>query len=61
MGPGSFKSAAFPILIVLVLAFFASRLIANSNEAPKTDQFPSPSSTAEGTDGGRSARRTTQS
>ena len=31
-----FKSAAFPILIVLVLAFFASRLIANSNEAPKT-------------------------
>ena len=30
-----FKSAAFPILIVIVLAFFASKLIAGSNEAPK--------------------------
>jgi cell division protease FtsH len=31
-----FKSAAFPILIVIVLAFFASKLISNSDEAPKT-------------------------
>ena len=29
------KSAAFPILIVIVLAFFASKLIAGSDEAPK--------------------------
>src|SRR5215210_6525727 len=29
-----FKSAAFPILIVIVLAFFASKLIANSDRAP---------------------------
>ena len=28
-----FKSAAFPILIVIVLAFFASKLISNSDEA----------------------------
>jgi cell division protease FtsH len=36
-----FKSAAFPILIVIVLAFFASKLIQSGNEAPKTtyDQF----------------------
>src|SRR4051812_30184721 len=36
-----FKSAAFPILIVIVLAFFASKLIQNSNAAPQTtyDQF----------------------
>ena len=26
-----FKSAAFPILIVIVLAFFASKLIQNGN------------------------------
>ena len=32
-----FKSAAFPILIVIVLAFFASRLISSSDRAePKT-------------------------
>src|SRR5215207_9288494 len=31
-----FKSAAFPILIVIVLAFFASKLIQQGNEAPKT-------------------------
>jgi cell division protease FtsH len=31
-----FKSAAFPILIVIVLAFFASKLISNSDEAPAT-------------------------
>jgi cell division protease FtsH len=31
-----FKSAAFPILIVIVLAFFASKLISRSDEAPKT-------------------------
>jgi cell division protease FtsH len=31
-----FKSAAFPILIVIVLAFFASKLIANNNEAEPT-------------------------
>ena len=31
-----FKSAAFPILIVIVLAFFASKLIQSGNEAPKT-------------------------
>jgi cell division protease FtsH len=31
-----FKSAAFPILIVIVLAFFASKLIANSDQAPAT-------------------------
>ena len=30
-----FKSAAFPILIVIVLAFFASKLIANSDQAPQ--------------------------
>jgi cell division protease FtsH len=30
-----FKSAAFPILIVVVLAFFAQKLIGNSNHAPK--------------------------
>src|SRR4051812_9174861 len=29
-----FKSAAFPILIVIVLAFFASKLIARSDQAP---------------------------
>ena len=29
-----FKSAAFPILIVIVLAFFASKLIANADQAP---------------------------
>jgi cell division protease FtsH len=29
-----FKSAAFPILIVIVLAFFASKLISRSDEAP---------------------------
>ena len=36
-----FKSAAFPILIVIVLAFFASKLIQEGNEAPPTkfDQF----------------------
>ena len=32
-----FKSAAFPILIVIVLAFFASKLIQQGNEAPRTD------------------------
>jgi cell division protease FtsH len=31
-----FKSAAFPILIVIVLAFFASKLIQSGNEAPRT-------------------------
>ncbi|HEX6020550.1 MAG TPA: ATP-dependent metallopeptidase FtsH/Yme1/Tma family protein, partial [Solirubrobacter sp.] len=31
-----FKSAAFPILIVIVLAFFASKLIQSGNEAEKT-------------------------
>ena len=32
-----FKSAAFPIIIVIVLAFFASRLISGSERAePKT-------------------------
>src|SRR5215216_3041055 len=31
-----FKSAAFPILIVIVLAFFASKLISRSDEAPVT-------------------------
>src|SRR5919106_1402375 len=31
-----FKSAAFPILIVIVLAFFASKLIAKSDQAPPT-------------------------
>ncbi|WP_028064738.1 ATP-dependent zinc metalloprotease FtsH [Solirubrobacter soli] len=31
-----FKSAAFPILIVIVLAFFASKLIQNGNQAPAT-------------------------
>ncbi len=30
-----FKSAAFPILIVVVLAFFAQKLIGNSTHAPK--------------------------
>jgi cell division protease FtsH len=30
-----FKSAAFPILIVIVLAFFAQKLIGSSNHAPK--------------------------
>src|SRR3712207_654602 len=36
-----FKSAAFPILIVIVLAFFASRLISNNNQAdaPKFSGF----------------------
>ncbi|HEX8123018.1 MAG TPA: ATP-dependent zinc metalloprotease FtsH [Solirubrobacteraceae bacterium] len=34
-----FKSAAFPILIVVVLAFFAQRLI-SPNDAPKTPDFP---------------------
>ncbi|MEA2136008.1 MAG: cell division protease FtsH, partial [Solirubrobacteraceae bacterium] len=29
-----FKSALFPILIVVVLAFFASKLISRSNQAP---------------------------
>src|SRR3954453_17278057 len=32
-----FKSAAFPIIIVIVLAFFASKLISNNNRAEKTD------------------------
>src|SRR5215210_5162339 len=31
-----FKSAAFPILIVIVLAFFASKLISNQDQAPAT-------------------------
>src|SRR3712207_5889121 len=31
-----FKSAAFPILIVIVLAFFASKLIQRSDQAPPT-------------------------
>jgi cell division protease FtsH len=31
-----FKSAAFPIIIVIVLAFFASKLISRSDQAPKT-------------------------
>src|ERR1700744_1409138 len=31
-----FKSAAFPILIVIVLAFFASKLIAHGNQAQPT-------------------------
>jgi cell division protease FtsH len=31
-----FKSAAFPILIVIVLAFFASKLVANGDQAPAT-------------------------
>src|SRR3712207_3458789 len=30
-----FKSAAFPILIVIVLAFFASKLISDSGESTK--------------------------
>src|SRR4051812_16244424 len=30
-----FKSAAFPILIVIVLAFFASKLISASDQPPK--------------------------
>src|SRR5437588_835428 len=30
-----FKSAAFPILIVVVLAFFAQKLIGNSSHGPK--------------------------
>ncbi len=34
-----FKSAAFPILIVIVLAFFASRLISDSNKS-ETPNFP---------------------
>jgi cell division protease FtsH len=34
-----FKSAAFPILIVVVLAFFAQRLI-SPNDEPKTPDFP---------------------
>ena len=34
-----FKSAAFPILIVVVLAFFAQRLISPNDEAPTPD-FP---------------------
>jgi cell division protease FtsH len=32
-----FKSAAFPILIVIVLAFFASKLIQSGNQAPATN------------------------
>src|ERR1700759_524114 len=32
-----FKSAAFPILIVIVLAFFASKLISRADSAPATD------------------------
>ncbi|MEJ7892496.1 MAG: ATP-dependent zinc metalloprotease FtsH [Solirubrobacteraceae bacterium] len=32
-----FKSAAFPILIVIVLAFFASKLISNSSQDDKPD------------------------
>ena len=34
-----FKSAAFPILIVVVLAFFAQRLI-SPNDEPKTPDLP---------------------
>src|SRR5215217_4792814 len=36
-----FKSAAFPILIVIVLAFFASRLISSNDrtDAPKFSTF----------------------
>ncbi|MBV8712761.1 MAG: cell division protein FtsH, partial [Solirubrobacterales bacterium] len=30
-----FKSAAFPILIVVVLAFFAQKLIGSSHSGPK--------------------------
>ena len=32
-----FKSAAFPIIIVIVLAFFASKLISQKDRAEKTD------------------------
>ena len=32
-----FKSAAFPILIVIVLAFFASKLISRADQAPQSD------------------------
>src|ERR1051325_8244158 len=37
-----FKSAAFPIIIVIVLAFFASKLISGNDRAEKTpsSQFP---------------------
>src|SRR5688500_13939280 len=31
-----FKSAAFPIIIVIVLAFFASKLISRTDQAEKT-------------------------
>ena len=34
-----FKSAAFPILIVVVLAFFAQRLI-SPNDDPRPPDFP---------------------
>src|SRR3954447_13552583 len=36
-----FKSAAFPILIVIVLAFFASKLISDSDQSnkPNFEQF----------------------
>ena len=42
-----FRSAAFPILIVIVLAFFAQRLISNpsSEPTPTYGQFVSRSST----------------
>ena len=39
-----FKSAAFPILIVIVLAFFASKLISRSDQAEKTYLRPVPPS-----------------
>ena len=32
-----FKSAAFPILIVIVLAFFASKLISDQDQAEARD------------------------
>ena len=43
-----FKSAAFPIIIVIVLAFFASKLIADKDQAEKTELLAVPHADRDG-------------
>ena len=37
-----FRSAAFPILIVLLLAFVAQRLVVSNSGSQRTPDFPAP-------------------
>ena len=58
-----FKSAAFPIIIVIVLAFFASRLISNADRAEPTTfgEFLTQIEQQDRSSPSRSTRRTTRS